>query len=107
MFFFLSLFFFLMIRRPPRSTRTDTLFPYTTLFRSKTRSAGAQRAVRPVDEKLDLAGPNPRRQYPRRAPVDLERHRLCLPHQRELGRRLDHVQAVDGGSAIDKREGAP
>src|SRR3546814_3154215 len=30
----LSLFFFLMIRRPPRSTRTDTLFPYTTLFRS-------------------------------------------------------------------------
>src|SRR3546814_9922408 len=29
------LFFFLMIRRPPRSTRTDTLFPYTTLFRSQ------------------------------------------------------------------------
>src|SRR3546814_15688456 len=27
-------FFFLKIRRPPRSTRTDTLFPYTTLFRS-------------------------------------------------------------------------
>src|SRR3546814_4443437 len=27
-------FFFLMIRRPPRSTRTHTLFPYTTLFRS-------------------------------------------------------------------------
>src|SRR3546814_186765 len=40
-------FFFLMIRRPPRSTRTDTLFPYTTLFRSigngwdLTRVAGA------------------------------------------------------------------
>src|SRR3546814_13928559 len=29
-----ALFFFLMIRLPPRSTRTDTLFPYTTLFRS-------------------------------------------------------------------------
>src|SRR3546814_5341043 len=28
-------FFFLMRRRPPRSTRTDTLFPYTTLFRSR------------------------------------------------------------------------
>src|SRR3546814_12483345 len=27
--------FFLMVRRPPRSTRTDTLFPYTTLFRSQ------------------------------------------------------------------------
>src|SRR3546814_21008803 len=30
-----------MIRRPPRSTRTDTLFPYTTLFRSSERSPGA------------------------------------------------------------------
>src|SRR3546814_14882731 len=29
-----DLFFFLMIRRPPISTLTDTLFPYTTLFRS-------------------------------------------------------------------------
>src|SRR3546814_10849851 len=29
-----------MIRRPPRSTRTDTLFPYTTLFRSQLRSQG-------------------------------------------------------------------
>src|SRR3546814_2608824 len=33
-YFFLLFFVFLMIRRPPRSTRTDTLFPYTTLFRS-------------------------------------------------------------------------
>src|SRR3546814_7620548 len=30
-----------MIRRPPRSTRTDTLFPYTTLFRSRRRHFGA------------------------------------------------------------------
>src|SRR3546814_14573886 len=30
-----------MIRRPPRSTRTDTLFPYTTLFRSRIHIAGA------------------------------------------------------------------
>src|SRR3546814_20366657 len=34
---FSLLVFFLMIRRPPRSTRTDTLFPYTTLFRSSYR----------------------------------------------------------------------
>src|SRR3546814_8736148 len=33
----MSFFFFLMIRRPPRSTRTDTLVPYTTLFRSRRR----------------------------------------------------------------------
>src|SRR3546814_5727085 len=32
-------FFFLIIRRPPRSTRTDTLFPYTTLFRSHRHQA--------------------------------------------------------------------
>src|SRR3546814_1061447 len=32
--FIAIVFFFLRIRRPPRSTRTDTLFPYTTLFRS-------------------------------------------------------------------------
>src|SRR3546814_3376309 len=35
-------FFFLMIRRPPRSTRTDTLFPYTTLFRSLAPGDGAE-----------------------------------------------------------------
>src|SRR3546814_13980655 len=35
----LVVFVFLMIRRPPRSTRTDTLFPYTTRFRSVARSA--------------------------------------------------------------------
>src|SRR3546814_6614498 len=43
------LFFFLMIRRPPRSTRTDTLFPYTTLFRSLSRiwsRLAAQRGLR-------------------------------------------------------------
>src|SRR3546814_18444302 len=39
-FFLCSCFlFFLMIRRPPRSTRTDTLFPYTTLFRSQLSGA--------------------------------------------------------------------
>src|SRR3546814_2169385 len=45
---FVAAFFFLMIRRPPRSTRTDTLFPYTTLFRSaeyhhRRRTAGDRR----------------------------------------------------------------
>src|SRR3546814_2964501 len=36
------LVFFLMIRRPPRSTRTDTLLPYTTLFRSLLAPASLQ-----------------------------------------------------------------
>src|SRR3546814_9680367 len=41
--------FFLMIRRPPRSTRTDTLFPYTTLFRSL---ADAER-IADRDDRID------------------------------------------------------
>src|SRR3546814_5152869 len=40
--FYCLFFFFVMIRRPPRSTRTDTLFPYTTLFRSDIISSGIQ-----------------------------------------------------------------
>src|SRR3546814_13278449 len=35
-----------MIRRPPRSTRTDTLFPYTTLFRSQAERRAGRRGVR-------------------------------------------------------------
>src|SRR3546814_3646210 len=53
-------FFFLMIRRPPRSTRTDTLFPYTTLFRSRPAGPGVAAALattRPHDP-----GGNPQRQ---------------------------------------------
>src|SRR3546814_6403396 len=42
-------FFFLMIRRPPRSTRTDTLFPYTTLFRSQDQAG-------PCEQDAALAG---------------------------------------------------
>src|SRR3546814_17150538 len=39
---FYKLVVFLMIRLPPRSTRTDTLFPYTTLFRSEYRGVAAR-----------------------------------------------------------------
>src|SRR3546814_3671356 len=46
-----------MIRRPPRSTRTDTLFPYTTLFRS------AEGAVAGHARRLDLR-PGPGRAQP-------------------------------------------
>src|SRR3546814_546509 len=57
-----------MIRRPPRSTRTDTLFPYTTLFRSKARvqtldlaPVEGQPAPVPVDEGFEpfIADPAP------------------------------------------------
>src|SRR3546814_12116330 len=42
---FVCHFFFLMIRRPPISTRTDTLFPYTTLFRSAQSLLAADQAA--------------------------------------------------------------
>src|SRR3546814_8184153 len=53
-----------MIRRPPRVTRTDTLFPYTTLFRSRSSSTGrtscwqrpSGRSDRPADSRETLAG---------------------------------------------------
>src|SRR3546814_11858430 len=44
--------FFLILRRPPRSTRTDTLFPYTTLF----RSAIAALEARELDGEKPRAG---------------------------------------------------
>src|SRR3546814_15577122 len=45
------IFFFLMIRPPPRSTRTDTLFPYTTLFRSEKPTVEPDTKVRPLLER--------------------------------------------------------
>src|SRR3546814_9824475 len=42
----------IMIRRPQRSTRTDTLFPYTTLFRSRRRGAGPARGLRDAEAAL-------------------------------------------------------
>src|SRR3546814_7937454 len=55
--------FFLMIRRPPRSTRTDTLFPYTTLFRSRLETnprfatiARPANAAFLVEMWIDMAG---------------------------------------------------
>src|SRR3546814_19937508 len=50
------IFFFLMIRRPPRSTRTDPLFPDTTLFRSRLQSV--------PDARDGAAGDRPDRHLP-------------------------------------------
>src|SRR3546814_14909923 len=62
-----------MIRRPPRSTRTDTLFPYTTLFRSHPRGPARAHGNRP--RKLLGRGPRNRR----------HRHqRPGRPHRRPL-----------------------
>src|SRR3546814_21104638 len=55
MYMYLEFFFFLMIRRPPRSTRTDTLFPDTTLFRSSISS------IRWADRRSRSKTPTPPR----------------------------------------------
>src|SRR3546814_3569342 len=52
-------FFFLMIRRPPRSTRTDPLFPYTTLFRSPRRCSRSCPAYATCGPAMPAAPPRP------------------------------------------------
>src|SRR3546814_15685075 len=86
-----------MIRRPPRSTRTDTLFPYTTLFRS--HLARGQ-----LDIRIDETFPDP----------DLEILTVCefgkistlaAATLRELGFR--RVTALDGGMKSWRESGYP
>src|SRR3546814_10626362 len=72
------LFFFLMIRRPPRSTRTDTLFPYTTLFRSDLMELALAALLRPLEAEHRAPGES------------LERHML--------------LQAVGDKGAADRSE---
>src|SRR3546814_6037790 len=76
-FLFFFFFFFLMIRRPPRSTRTDTLFPYTTLFRSQVFRHQPARAETQYD-----AGDDCREHYP------------CTGGRQQ-------IQRIDGGFSVD------
>src|SRR3546814_6131041 len=81
-----------MVRRPPRSTRTDTLFPYTTLFRARadrSRHLREGRSQIAAARHLGLSAPDPRNARARRA---AGAHRACRrPHQSDVGR--------DGGGA--------
>src|SRR3546814_13559650 len=99
-----------MIRRPPRSTRTDTLFPYTTLFRSpRCRPAGDgfDDAHRSVDGRRPGAGEEDQRHIARRiwrlCAADqftdrAARHRTTALHPRPGARRGDDER-------IDERPG--
>src|SRR3546814_7362685 len=82
-----------MIRRPPRSTRTDTLFPYTTLFRSvdPRRKPGRAQLLQPAVEPLSsfaiiFIGRIAQREHGK-------------PHAIELGRfaALDKFEKASGG----------
>src|SRR3546814_10298788 len=80
-----SSFLFLMIRRPPRSTRTDTLFPYTTLFLSSSRRcrrcsppAGSALPSLRRDRPPPSAPPVPP-SSPSARPVHASRFAICDP----------------------------
>src|SRR3546814_3394536 len=80
-----------MIRRPPRSTRTDTLFPYTTLFRSQ------------VPEGCAPSADAPSRAHRRRPRLDRQRERTAYREGRQTAGaaqyRDDGAQANAGGLA--------
>src|SRR3546814_13169253 len=61
-----------MIRRPPRSTRTDTRFPYTTLFRSRAKAASEAADRRITASAVDSAEAAVRRIGQDKARVDAE-----------------------------------
>src|SRR3546814_14717124 len=70
-----------MIRRPPRSTRTDTPFPYTTLFRSVQKGIGYRRLVEQVlDIKLERQSAV--------GPFNRERHVGVIPRFQTVDRRI-------------------
>src|SRR3546814_20927203 len=91
--FALLLCFFLMIRRPPRSTRTDTLFPYTTLFRS--HRPGKERAG-PIYRRI-AAGSGA-------GPLDLGNDRALghgqVAHAHRNGQ--PHVRPLSGGAGVGR-----
>src|SRR3546814_7919337 len=77
-------FFFVSIRRPPRSTRTDTLCPYTTLFRSRRDHPCCPR--RPLRLR-----PRPPRSRRRRRP---QRRRHRPPRRPQIGRAHAELQSL-------------
>src|SRR3546814_13504513 len=90
------IFFFLMIRRPPRSTRTDTLFPYTTLFRSRHPPAGQQHRHEEDQRQGQGQGPN-RREGPQAAKAGSVR-----PVQAELTPVAGVVKPERPGDAAER-----
>src|SRR3546814_16524058 len=85
--------FFLMIRRPPRSTRTDPLFPYTTLFRSVGGEAGERaraRPLQPFDPRVQRAHAREHRLHV----LDLDTEMRSEEHTSELQSLMRNSYAV-------------
>src|SRR3546814_7083728 len=94
-------FFFLMIRRPPRSTRTDTLFPYTTLFRS-CWTCCATRSASPASRKAAaraIAGPvascstrSEEHTSELQSLMRISYAVFCLKKKKQTHRKTDHIR---------------
>src|SRR3546814_11946059 len=72
------MFLFLSKRRPPRATRTDTLFPFTTLFRSAERADDREQSPRRPDEEQDRFAsccPGDQRRRPENSSTDDDANR--------------------------------
>src|SRR3546814_9492259 len=80
-----------MIRRPPRSTRTDTLFPYTTLFRSQDRGRGDHARADPGRSELPAQGPAGQH---RSRPVGAAAGRHRAPVAGEAARSEEHTSEL-------------
>src|SRR3546814_8614899 len=87
--------FFLLIRRPPRSTRTDTLFPYTTLFRSCSCRQPAETASRPGWNESGQTRPDCRPDLPADPEIRKGRqpHR-CQPRSEEHTSELQSLMRI-------------
>src|SRR3546814_13727189 len=107
LFLYYLSFFFLMIRRPPRSTRTDTLFPYTTLF----RSVGVREAIR--KPRLRCLVLRPRRQFGviaavdehtrQRRRVDFDRPARRPARDEQVGHHRLHRLAAEAQPRLDRK----
>src|SRR3546814_20061958 len=97
-----------MIRRPPRSTRTDTLFPYTTLFRSGQRRGDrlaavvGQRAAADAAHAAVARARADRRERPARHAAGLDR----VPRAADAAGRLAAAAGALAGAAPGARPGS-
>src|SRR3546814_14831560 len=99
-----------MIRRPPRSTRTDTLFPYTTLFRSsqcgcQCDAADTLKSRQPLDDQIvEAVGVDPVDDEAVRPPLaDTPPVDHCLA-KGEIGGRLDRDMATSAAEQLRLQE---
>src|SRR3546814_18052867 len=80
-----------MIRRPPRSTRTDTLFPYTTLFRSLARQIIGQLPAQPHKPCREFRSVAHGMQIPFKGCFPADRFRLGVGHDRPVIAPMGYV----------------